>query len=56
MTIQTVIDNLNQTIEGKEQLQKQLAAHCHPFDDMVRVNISELIRIRDDLIKVRDGS
>ncbi len=54
MTIQDVITNLDNTIAGKE-------AYSNTFYDefvpaVLRLNIDELKRIRDDLIKVRDGS
>ncbi len=54
MTIQDVITNLDNTIAGKE-------AYMNTFyDDFVpavlSMNITELKKIRTDLIKVRDGS
>jgi len=54
MTIQTVIDNLNRTISGKEMLLDTLSA-THLAKDIcpvIKLNITELEAIRDDLMKV----
>ena len=59
MTIQTVIDNLDRTIKGKTKLRGILDRGDGTQSaeaEFLRVNIEELGRIRDDLIKVRDGS
>lgn len=55
MTLQNVIDNLNNTIAGKEELLNILLREtssdiCCQF---IRMNLSELRAIRDDIIKVK---
>lgn len=57
MNIQTVIDNLDRTIKGKEAFRDSLAhGPTSVLAEFVQSNINELARIRADLIKVRDGS
>ena len=57
MNLQTVIDNLDRTIKGKEAFRDSLAhGPTSAFAEFVQSNINELARIRADLIKVRDGS
>lgn len=50
MTLKEVIENLNRTIEGKRYLLERVE------DELVcryiRMNIDELARIRDDLLKI----
>ena len=53
MKLQEVIDNLNRTIDGKMTLRDALERHGPSFARMVEVNIDELKRIRDDLLKVQ---
>lgn len=57
MNIQTVIDNLDRTIEGKKNLLGRLDHPVPPaLVELVWINIDELNRIREDLITVRDNS
>lgn len=56
MNLQTVIDNLDRTIEGKEDLHRVMSSGI-PVEVMlakwVQINIDELKRIREDLLKVK---
>lgn len=55
MTIDKVIENLNNTIEGKEILKQVFVdAGKEAFAKLVQINIDELSRIRDDLVVVRN--
>lgn len=56
MNLQTVIDNLDQTIAGKKKLLDSTEVANTYLREIRRINTEELRRIRDDLIKVRDGS
>lgn len=57
MDIQTVIDNLDRTIAGKRELVVALKKGVVPsLSQLVGCNIEDLVRIRADLVKVRDGS
>lgn len=58
MNIQTVIDNLDRTIRGKEMLRDELARRTiyNAVVEIVQVNIDELTKIRADLITIRDNS
>ncbi len=56
MTIQTVIDNLDNTIKGKYELLRTFVEAKNPLAELLRININELNRIREDRIDVRDGS
>jgi hypothetical protein len=56
MTLQNVIDNLNTTISGKQELLDILMNHVNTESSAVEVlkmNIGELRRIREDLLKVK---
>lgn len=54
MNIQTVIDNLTRTIDGKRQLLATLEREASTWNigivEMVRMNVEELERVRADLI------
>lgn len=54
MTLQTVINNLNNTIEGKTAYRNSLLKDCNPVNDVMiaflDINIEELIKIRNDLL------
>ena len=58
MNIQTVIDNLDRTIRGKEMLRDELARRTiyNAVVEIVQANIDELTKIRADLITIRDNS
>ena len=56
MTIQDVIDNLDNTITGKYELLRTFVEAKNPLAKVLELNINELNAIRDDLIEVRDGS
>ena len=58
MNIQTVIDNLDRTIRGKEMLRDELVRNTvyHAVVEIVQANIDELTKIRADLITNRDNS
>ena len=58
MNIQTVIDNLDRTIRGKEMLRGELVRNTvyHAVVELVQSNIDELTKIRADLITIRDNS
>ena len=58
MNIQTVIDNLDRTIRGKEMLRDELVRNTvyHAVVELVQSNIDELKKIRADLITVHDNS
>ena len=58
MNIQTVIDNLDRTIRGKEMLRGELARRTiyNAVVEIVQANIDELTKIRADLITVHDNS
>lgn len=57
MTVQEIIDNLNRTINGKRELLATLEREASTWNlagvEMVRINVEELERIRDDLLKVK---
>jgi hypothetical protein len=56
MTLQNVIDNLNTAISGKQELLDILMNHVNTESSAVEVlkmNIGELRRIREDLLKVK---
>ena len=54
MNIQTVIDNLSRTIDGKRELlatlEREASTWNTGFVGVVRMNVEELERIRADLI------
>ncbi len=54
MNLQTVIDNLTRTIDGKRELLAVLEREASTWNigvvEMVRMNVEELERIRADLI------
>jgi hypothetical protein len=56
-TIKTVITNLNNTIDGKEQMIRALQKLGDPVSDVViqfvEINLLELKRIREDVISLR---
>ena len=58
MNIQTVIDNLDRTIRGKEMLRDEFARRTiyNAVVEIVQANIDELTKIRADLITIRDNS
>ena len=57
MNLQTVIDNLDRTIRGKEVLRDEFARGTFPsFAAFVQSNIDELKKIRADLVLVRDNT
>ena len=57
MNLQTVIDNLNRTIDGKRKLLAVLEREASTWDmDSVqtfRMGVEELERIRDDLLQIK---
>jgi hypothetical protein len=56
MTLKNVIDNLNNTISGKQELLDVLMNHVNTESSAVEVlkmNIGELRCIREDLLKVK---
>lgn len=58
MTLKNVIDNLNNTISGKQELLDILTNHPNSEVGLVIIqvlntNIGELRRIREDILKVQ---
>jgi len=56
MTPQNVIDNLNNTILGKQELLDILMNHAKTESsalEVLKINIGELRCIREDLLKVK---
>ena len=56
MTLQNVIDNLNNTILGKQELLDILMNHAKTESsalEVLKINIGELQCIREDLLKVK---
>jgi len=56
MTLQNVIDNLNNTILGKQELLDILMNHAKTESsalEVLKINIGELRCIREDLLKVK---
>jgi Zn finger protein HypA/HybF involved in hydrogenase expression len=56
MTLQNVIDNLNNTISGKQELLDILMNHVNTESsavEVLKINIGELRCIREDLLKVK---
>ena len=56
MTLQNVIDNLNNTISGKQELLDILMNHAKTESsaiEVLKINIRELRCIREDLLKVK---
>ena len=56
MTLQNVIDNLNNTISGKQELLDILMNNAKTESSalvVLKINIGELRRIREDLLKVK---
>ena len=56
MTLQNVIDNLNNTISGKQELLDVLMNHAKTESsaiEVLKINIGELRCIREDLLKVK---
>jgi hypothetical protein len=57
MTVQEIIDNLDRTIEGKEDLHRTMidsgTVAGVTMARWVKVNLDELKRIREDLLKVK---
>lgn len=55
MTLKNVIDNLNNTISGKQELLDILTNHSNneAIIQVLNTNIGELRRIREDLLKVK---
>jgi len=56
MTLQNVIDNLNNTISGKQELLDILMNHAKTESsaiEVLKMNIGELRCIREDLLKVK---
>jgi hypothetical protein len=51
MQIQKVINNLDQTISGKEELLSKMEFGI--VNQFIKINIDELKRIREDLQKVK---
>lgn len=57
MTIDKVIENLDNTIGGKEILKQVFVdAGKEAFAELVQINIDELSRIRADLVMVKNRS
>ena len=56
MTLKNVIDNLNNTISGKQELLDILTNHSNneAIIQVLNTNIGELRRIREDLLKVKE--
>lgn len=60
MKLETVITNLNNTISGKQELLDVLTNHPNNqasliATEILRMNIAELRRIREDILKVKIG-
>lgn len=55
MTLETVINNLNNTISGKQELLDILTNHSNneAIKQVLHINIGELRRIREDLLRVQ---
>jgi len=58
MTLETIITNLNNTISGKQELLDVLTNHPNSevglvITQVLNINIGELRRIREDLLKVQ---
>lgn len=58
MTLKNIIDNLNNTISGKQELLDVLTNHPNNasgsvITEVLRINIGELRCIREDLLKVK---
>lgn len=55
MTLETVINNLNNTISGKQELLDILTNHSNneAIIQVLHINIGELRRIREDLLRVQ---
>ena len=56
MTLQNVIDNLNNTISGKQELLDILMNNAKTESsalEVLKINIGELRCIREDLLKVK---
>jgi len=55
MTLETVINNLNNTISGKQELLDILTNHSNneAIIQVLNTNIGELRRIREDLLRVQ---
>lgn len=55
MTLETVINNLNNTISGKQELLDILTNHSNneAIIQVLHTNIGELRRIREDLLRVQ---
>ena len=56
MTLKNVIDNLNTTISGKQELLDILMNHVNTESsavEVLKINIGELRCIREDLLKVK---
>jgi hypothetical protein len=56
MTLKNVIDNLNTTISGKQELLDILMNNAKTESsaiEFLKINIGELRRIREDLLKVK---
>ncbi len=56
MTLKNVIDNLNNTILGKQELLDILMNHAKTESsaiEVLKINIGELRCIREDLLKVK---
>jgi hypothetical protein len=51
MKLQEVIDNLDNTISGKEELLSKIESGL--INQFIQINLSELRRIREDLLKVK---
>lgn len=60
MKLETVITNLNNTISGKQELLDVLMSYPNNqasliATEVLRMNIAELRRIREDILKVKIG-
>lgn len=58
MKLETVITNLNNTISGKQELLDVLTNHPNKqasliATEVLKMNIAELRRIREDILKVK---
>lgn len=53
MKLTDVIDNLDNTIKGKEELLSRIGAGA--MNQLIKINIEELKRIRADLLKVQSS-
>lgn len=51
MKLQEVITNLDNTISGKEELLSKIESGL--LNQFIQINLSELRRIREDLLKVK---